>query len=253
MDFAGCPVSTGDADGDGISDELDRCPYASGLEEDKGCPVEAPELDSDGDGTSDLFDACPDAPGAVEYGGCPVSTGDADGDGIPDETDNCPYASGLEEDKGCPLEVPESDSDGDGTADLLDDCPDEPGSIEHGGCPGPCRDVVQLDHIPLPVVKKRPHHGCEHSQLVAGHQQIAVIRATVADESDRETVVTLARRRFGAPGMREHLILGDAAEIRSRLEGLCNRGVERFYVWFTDFAEPATRAAFGRDVIAELA
>ena len=36
-------------------------------------------------------------------------------------------------------------------------------------------------------------------------------------------------------------------------EILAERGVERFYVWFTDFADPSTLEAFGAGVISELA
>jgi hypothetical protein len=34
---------------------------------------------------------------------------------------------------------------------------------------------------------------------------------------------------------------------------LVDRGVERFYVWFSDFADPRTLEAFGAQVIAEYA
>jgi len=46
-----------------------------------------------------------------------------------------------------------------------------------------------------------------------------------------------------------HLV-GNAAELLPRLQALRAGGVERIYTWFTDFAPPATLAAFGREVIA---
>jgi OOP family OmpA-OmpF porin len=75
-----------DSDGDGIVDELDRCPNTPrGVEVDaQGCP-----LDSDGDGVPDYLDQCPRTPrgAAVDSTGCPL---DSDGDGVPDYKDQCP-------------------------------------------------------------------------------------------------------------------------------------------------------------------
>jgi hypothetical protein len=45
------------------------------------------------------------------------------------------------------------------------------------------------------------------------------------------------------------VLVGDASELRAHFAARCERGVERFYVWFCDFAKPETLAAFGRDVI----
>jgi OOP family OmpA-OmpF porin len=60
-----------DSDGDGVADDMDRCPDTPrGVEVDaNGCP-----LDSDKDGVSDYKDACPDTPQgtAVDAKGCPI-------------------------------------------------------------------------------------------------------------------------------------------------------------------------------------
>lgn len=60
-----------DADGDGVSDHLDKCPDTpSGVMVDSnGCP-----LDSDRDGVYDYLDKCPDTPRSikVDKDGCPV-------------------------------------------------------------------------------------------------------------------------------------------------------------------------------------
>ena len=50
----------------------------------------------------------------------------------------------------------------------------------------------------------------------------------------------------------EQLVIGNAEEIGRHVAALRDVGVERFYVWFTDFAAPTTLDAFGRDVIAPL-
>ena len=73
----------------------------------------------------------------------------------------------------------------------------------------------------------------------------------VADESDRERVLESAARRFG--GMGGGQIAGNANELIDIYGALVDRGVERFYVWFTDFADPRTLEAFGAQVIAEYA
>jgi hypothetical protein len=70
----------------------------------------------------------------------------------------------------------------------------------------------------------------------------------VADESERERVLESAARRFGVMGGR---LAGTANELVDIYGALAERGVERFYVWFTDFAEPSTLAAFGAGVISE--
>jgi alkanesulfonate monooxygenase SsuD/methylene tetrahydromethanopterin reductase-like flavin-dependent oxidoreductase (luciferase family) len=75
--------------------------------------------------------------------------------------------------------------------------------------------------------------------------------AFVADESERAAVTEAARRRFAHFGA--GLVIGNAEEVAAHLAGLEARGVERIYLWFTDFARPETLAAFGDQVIAPLA
>jgi outer membrane protein OmpA-like peptidoglycan-associated protein len=86
----------GDRDGDGVPDDVDRCPNEPGPRENTGCPDE----DRDNDGVVDRLDACPDTPGIPEAQGCPG--GDRDGDGVPDQLDKCPDVAGTKENDGCP-------------------------------------------------------------------------------------------------------------------------------------------------------
>jgi flagellar motor protein MotB len=90
------PVVVGiiDSDGDGVPDDIDRCPDTPrGVKVDEfGCP-----LDSDGDGVPDYLDKCPDTPRGVpvDQWGCPIKEDvtiilDSDGDGVPDDRDQCP-------------------------------------------------------------------------------------------------------------------------------------------------------------------
>jgi outer membrane protein OmpA-like peptidoglycan-associated protein len=88
-----------DTDGDGIPDEIDRCPLdpedRDGFQDEDGCP----DPDNDGDGIVDSMDACPDNPGPLENRGCPIV--DRDGDGVPDWEDKCPDVAGPRESGGC--------------------------------------------------------------------------------------------------------------------------------------------------------
>jgi hypothetical protein len=98
----------GDADHDGIPDDVDRCPDEAedrdGFEDDDGCP----DPDNDHDGIADAADKCPNVPedrdGFEDLDGCPDL--DNDHDGIPDAVDRCPNQpetiNGNEDDDGCP-------------------------------------------------------------------------------------------------------------------------------------------------------
>lgn len=56
-----------DRDGDGVPDDLDRCPDRAGLSANLGCP----DRDQDNDGIVDRLDGCPTVAGAKENQGCP--------------------------------------------------------------------------------------------------------------------------------------------------------------------------------------
>ncbi len=58
----------------------------------------------------------------------------------------------------------------------------------------------------------------------------------------------MARRRFGYA----RPTIGTAAELVDHYGRLADRGVERVYTWFCDFAPPETLHAFGEGVIAAL-
>jgi outer membrane protein OmpA-like peptidoglycan-associated protein len=140
----------GDRDGDGIKDDVDKCPDDpedfDGFEDEDGCP----DLDNDKDGVPDVLDKCPNVPGPRENDGCPMhAVHDRDGDGIPDEIDKCPDEpedfDGFEDEDGCP----DPDNDHDGIPDKLDLCPNDPedfdGFEDEDGCPDPDNDH---DRIP---------------------------------------------------------------------------------------------------------
>ena len=110
-----------DRDGDGVLDDVDKCPDVAGLASLQGCP------DRDGDGITDADDKCPDVAGLARYQGCPIP--DTDKDGINDEVDKCPTVPGLARYQGCPI----PDTDGDGVNDEEDKCINEKGPASNFG------------------------------------------------------------------------------------------------------------------------
>jgi outer membrane protein OmpA-like peptidoglycan-associated protein len=122
-----------DSDGDGINDDVDKCPNQFGLARYNGCPIP----DSDGDGINDEADKCPNQAGVAKYEGCPIP--DSDGDGINDEEDKCPTQAGIAANEGCPV----SDRDNDGIADADDKCPDIAGIAANNGCPEVSANVTK--------------------------------------------------------------------------------------------------------------
>ena len=72
--------------------------------------------------------------------------------------------------------------------------------------------------------------------------------AYVPSEDQRSRIEETARRRFGAGP-----VVGTGPELVDHFGALAERGVERAYVWFCDFARPDTLAAFGQEVIAQVA
>ena len=65
--------------------------------------------------------------------------------------------------------------------------------------------------------------------------------------SDPNTVREVSKRRFGNLG--SGLVCGDADELIAHFTGLAAQRVERFYVWFADFAVPESLHEFGESVI----
>jgi len=141
------PQAPGDADGDGIKDDVDRCPKdpedKDGFEDQDGCP----DPDNDKDGIADRSDKCPDEPedkdGFEDEDGCPDL--DNDKDGIADADDRCTDQpedkDGFEDQDGCP----DPDNDKDGVPDIEDRCPDQAGIPENAGCPKVYEHIVVRD------------------------------------------------------------------------------------------------------------
>jgi len=71
--------------------------------------------------------------------------------------------------------------------------------------------------------------------------------AFVPSEQERSAVTEQAMRRFA--GMGDGLVIGTANELVDHFATWAERGVERVYTWFADFAAPETLAAFGEQVV----
>ncbi len=145
--------SIGDRDGDGLKDDVDKCPDdpedKDGFEDEDGCP----DKDNDRDGIPDDDDKCPNDPedkdGFEDEDGCPdKDKDDRDGDGIRDAIDKCPDDpedfDKFQDEDGCP----DPDNDQDGILDDDDLCPNQPedkdGFEDKDGCPDPDNDSDRI-------------------------------------------------------------------------------------------------------------
>lgn len=83
----------------------------------------------------------------------------------------------------------------------------------------------------------------------AGRARVSVQQMVgfVRSGADPDAVREVSTRRFGNLG--SGLVCGAADELVRHFAGLADRGVERFYVWFADFAVPDSLQEFGESVI----
>ncbi|BBY25340.1 LLM class flavin-dependent oxidoreductase [Mycobacterium stomatepiae] len=93
-----------------------------------------------------------------------------------------------------------------------------------------------IDRLP----KLAPSAG---SARISVQQMIGFVRSG----ADPATVRELSTRRFGNLGA--GLVCGDADELIQYFADLAAQRVERFYVWFADFANPESLREFGETVI----
>jgi OOP family OmpA-OmpF porin len=196
-----------DTDGDGVLDDMDKCPGtpAGTAVDSSGCPL---PQDDDGDGVTNDIDKCPGTPAGakVDATGCEL---DSDGDGVGDSRDQCPNtpAGAKVDEKGCEL-----DSDGDGVLDSADKCPDTPKGdrVDAIGCsfkeeiklPGVVFETNKADLLPesIPVLegavatlKRYPDLKIE----VAGHTDSRGSDAYNLDLSARRAATVLKYLRDG--------------------------------------------------------
>ncbi len=85
-----------------------------------------------------------------------------------------------------------------------------------------------------------PHAGTARLSV---QQMVGFVRR----DAESRAVQELSVRRFGHLG--SGLVCGDAGQLTEHFTGLAAQGVERFYVWFADFAVPDSLTEFGESVI----
>ncbi|MBL9110154.1 MAG: OmpA family protein [Myxococcales bacterium] len=199
--------SIGDRDGDGIKDDLDKCPDEKedfdGFEDEDGCP----EPDNDHDGIPDIKDKCPNVPedmdGDEDTDGCPEppKDGDRDHDGIPDSRDKCPDdpedKDGFEDEDGCP----EPDNDHDGIPDVKDLCPNEPETFnkfrDEDGCPDRGNVVVEDNNI---VILKKIQFKTGSAEILPESNEILdAVSGTIKDHPEFQLVEVAGHADERAP------------------------------------------------------
>ena len=214
--FGGSAPKWVDADGDGVSDGMDRCPGTpAGVSVDAyGC-----EVDSDGDGVKDSMDECPDTPRgvSVDSKGCPL---DSDGDGVTDDTDKCPGtpAGAPVDEDGCAL-----DSDGDGVPDYKDECPDTASGVQVDikGCE--IKEEITLRGVNFESNSDRLLPGAERvlADAAATLNKNPTIKVEVAGHTDSDGSADynegLSSRR--AQTVRDYLANAGIAEDRMTVRG----------------------------------
>jgi OmpA-OmpF porin, OOP family len=215
----------GDSDGDGVSDDKDKCPGTpAGVAVDaSGCPI-----DTDGDGVADYMDKCPKTPGGVnvDANGCAL---DSDGDGVPDFLDLCPATpNGAKVDKhGCP-----TDSDKDGVPDYADKC---------GGTPKGTQ--VDADGCAIKVAILYIHFAFDSAQIMldrgdTGQSLATAIQVMSERPNERVRIVGFADST-GAEAYNQQLSERRAAAVRQYLINNGGVAADRMEVEGRGEAEPA--------------
>ena len=98
----------------------------------------------------------------------------------------------------------------------------------------PLTDLDRFDDLRASVGNARP--------------SIQEMVAFVPEGGDREEIVATALRRFSGTGH----AMGTADELVEHFIARADSGIERTYVWTSDFAAPDTLTEFGETVIARL-
>jgi alkanesulfonate monooxygenase SsuD/methylene tetrahydromethanopterin reductase-like flavin-dependent oxidoreductase (luciferase family) len=90
------------------------------------------------------------------------------------------------------------------------------------------------------------------SQAGGARVSVQTMVALVPEERDRAAVTALVERRFGSSRIGQGVVIGTAPELTAYFRRLHAEGIDRFYVWFADFAPIATLGGFS-DIIAATA
>ena len=127
--------------------------------------------------------------------------------------------------------------------------PSRPIPIVLGGVGPRMLDLVRQHadwwNLPANAVHRLPELlGSIGSARASVQQMVGFVRRG----DDAEAVAEKAQRRWAQLG--SGLVCGNADRLRAYFADLEGQGVQRFYVWFADFAPPESIAEFGESVIA---
>lgn len=86
------------------------------------------------------------------------------------------------------------------------------------------------------------------AQIGKARVSIQEMAAYVPAGGDRKAIAETAAKRFG----HSQPVIGTGSELLEHYARLAERGIERVYVWFCDFAPPETLEAFGAEVIGRM-
>jgi OmpA-OmpF porin, OOP family len=212
-----------DADGDGLLDEVDNCPFHPNVDQrdlDGDGLGDVCDDDMDGDSVLNVADNCVTVPNTDQRDSDGDGTGDAcsddlDGDGIVNANDRCPETpedrDGWEDADGCP----ERDNDSDGIDDVDDACPnraeDRDGFEDEDGCPDIDNDgdgiFDSVDQCPLDPEdfdNDRDADGCP--------EEDSLVRVT-ADQLEITQQVNFATNSATIVGDISFAILDEVADI----------------------------------------
>lgn len=197
--------SIGDADRDGIKDDVDQCPDdpedRDDFEDLDGCP----DPDNDRDQLLDIEDSCPlipeDRDGDADDDGCPDGEqGDRDGDTILDTNDVCPDDpednDGFQDAEGCP----DPDNDNDTIPDIADECPNEPEDIDGfqdvEGCPDVDNDqdrILDVDddcpNEPETYNSTEDDDGCPDTGTIVVTDREVILLEKIMFETDSAVIL----------------------------------------------------------------
>jgi len=223
----GC--ADGDDDQDGLANLVDRCPTQAenlnGFEDTDGCPDDP---DSDNDGLADSQDACPknaeDMDGFEDTDGCPDP--DNDGDGVADARDACMNEAGPRENRGCP----DKDRDGDGLVDRLDNCPDEAGPAQNKGCKQKQLAQIEVGQIRIlesvffeagkDAISARSHKLLDTvASILAAHPEIEQLRVEGHTDNTGDAAFNLDLSQRRAAAVVKYLVSKSVAPERLRAQG----------------------------------
>ena len=140
----GAPAAEIDSDGDGVPDDIDKCPNDPNKTAPGICGCGVAETDTDGDGVCNDVDNCPNKPNGPSFGTCTAGS-DKPGGNCTSDAD---CANGCSSNGQCLKN--QQDTDSDGVGDACDKCPNDPNKTEPGICGCGVADATDSDGDGVP-------------------------------------------------------------------------------------------------------